>query len=117
MATPDAAAKTAPKPLSTPAPKRPSPGDDEDEDGKGAGPAAKPKFLPTGLSRSIVVAAVLLTAAVLTGNLFADRYELVPAPNSANGFMYRIDTLTGTVHFCGPPQCTNVPVRAAGGNE
>jgi hypothetical protein len=43
---------------------------------------------------------------MIAGDLFGSRYNLVPAPNSANGFMYRIDHLTGAVQFCGPQGCT-----------
>lgn len=86
--------------------------DDEEEDVKPGGPALKQKMLSTGLSRAVVIAAVLATLGLLIGNIYGGRYELVPAPNSANGFMYRIDTLTGAVHFCAPAQCTSIPVRS-----
>ena len=83
---------------------------DDDEDGvSGPPPTAKEKLLPTGLSRSIVIAALLASIAFATSSLLADRYELVPAPNSANGFMYRIDRLLGSVQFCGPQGCSDLP--------
>jgi hypothetical protein len=84
--------------------------DDEGDDKPGGdGVHLKQKFLPTGLSRAIVLAAVLASLAVLAGDLFGSRYNLVPAPNSTNGFMYRLDRLTGAVQFCGPQGCTDLP--------
>lgn len=85
-------------------------GDDEGDDKpSGEGVQPKQKFLPTGLSRAIVLAAVLASLALVAGDLFANRYNLVPAPNSTNGFMYRIDHLTGAVQFCGPQGCSDLP--------
>ena len=83
--------------------------DDGDEKPGGEGVHLKQKFLPTGLSRAVVLAAVLGGLAVLAGDLFGSRYNLVPAPNSANGFMYRLDRLTGAVQFCGPQGCSDLP--------
>ena len=84
--------------------------DSLDEDGPaGDAPQAKQKTLPTGLSRAIVIAAVISSLTVGAGAIFGDRYDLVPAPNSANGFMYRIDRLTGAVQFCGPQGCADLP--------
>ena len=111
MANPDAvkdAVKEPPKGGPAPVKKSKPESDDEGEDGKGTVINLKPKFLPTGLSRSIVLAAVIGSLAVVGGNLFGNRYNLVPAPNSTNGFMYRIDHLTGPVQFCGPQGCTDV---------
>lgn len=109
MANPDAAKEPVKE---APAPKK---GRDDDDDGevKTAGPAQKQKFLPTGLSRSIVLAAVIASTAVLIGALFGGRYDLVPAPNSVNGFVYRIDHLTGAVQFCGPQGCSETSARPA----
>jgi hypothetical protein len=87
--------------------------DDEGTEGKAVDGAAKQKFLPTGLSRSIVIAAVIGSLAVIAGNLFGNRFNLVPAPNSTNGFMYRIDHLTGAVQFCGPQGCGDIPNRGS----
>ncbi len=85
-------------------------GDDEGDDKpSGEGVQLKQKFLPTGLSRSIVLAAAIAALAVLLGDLFGSRYNLVPAPNSTNGFMYRLDRLTGAVQFCGPQGCSDLP--------
>ncbi len=86
--------------------------DDDDEQVKPVGPAPKEKILSTGLSRAIVIATLFATIGAVVNGLYSERYELVPAPNSANGFMYRIDTLTGAVHFCAPAQCTSIPVRS-----
>ena len=78
-------------------------------DDRAAVPRGKEKFLPTGLSRAIVLASIVIGVAICGTLLFADRYDLVPAPNSANGFMYRIDRLTGAVQFCGPQGCSPLP--------
>jgi hypothetical protein len=74
-----------------------------------AGPAPKQKTLPTGLSRAIVIGTLIASITVAVTSLLGDRFDLVPAPNSANGFMYRIDRLTGTVQFCGPQGCADLP--------
>ncbi len=109
MANPD-----APKELVKEAPTAKKGGDEDDDgDAKSAAGPVKQKFLPTGLSRSIVLAAVIASTAVLIGALFGGRYDLVPAPNSVNGFVYRIDHLTGAVQFCGPQGCNETAARAA----
>ena len=118
MATPDGPppGKDAPKGAVPPVPvKKAKPGVDDEADEKksGGGSETSAKFLPTGLSRAIVVAAVIASIALMAGNLLASRYDLVPAPNSANGFMYRIDRLTGDVQFCGPQGCSDVPNRSS----
>ncbi len=79
--------------------------EDDDGDAKAGTAPVKQKFLPTGLSRASVLAAVIASVAVLVGTLFGSRYVLVPAPSSVNGFVYRIDHLTGAVQFCGPQGC------------
>jgi hypothetical protein len=111
MANPDApkdAVKEPPKGATAPVKKARPDADDEGEDGKATVLNLKPKLLPTGLSRSIVLAAIIASMAMVTGSLFGNRYNLVPAPNSANGIMYRIDHLTGAVQFCGPQGCAPV---------
>lgn len=115
MAAPEESKPTA-KPNPGPAAKK-SLDDDDDDDAKPAGPAPKQKLLPTGLSRAIVIAAILTTISIFVGSLYGDRYELVPAPNSANGFMYKIDKLTGAVQFCAPAQCTDIPSRGSTSGE
>src|SRR5690606_17886524 len=112
MVSPDTAKETpkdAPKGGPPPAAKRGKSDDDGDDESGAVVLPVKQKFLPTGLSRAIVVAAVLGSIAVGVSNLFANRFDLVPAPNSANSFMYKIDRLTGSVAFCGPQGCTEVP--------
>ncbi|MBY0511769.1 MAG: hypothetical protein K2P94_16645 [Rhodospirillaceae bacterium] len=81
---------------------------DEGDDESPGGPAPKQKTLPTGLSRAIVIAAVIASITIAATGLLAHRYDLVAADNSTNGFMYRIDRLTGAVQFCGPQGCTDV---------
>ena len=104
----EANAKDAPKPAPPPKKLRPEEDADEKAGGEGASPL-KQKFLPTGLSRAVVLAAVIASLAVLGANLFGNRFELSPAPNSTNGFMYRIDKLTGGVQFCTPQGCGEIP--------
>jgi hypothetical protein len=85
-------------------------GSDGDDDGAASGEAPpKQKLLPTGLSRAIVIASIFASLVVALSGLFANRFELVPAPNSTNGFMYRIDRLTGDVQFCSPAGCSEPP--------
>ena len=104
--SPKDAPRDPPKPIPPVMPRRGKSDDDDD-----APPAApvKQKTLPTGLSRAIVIAAVIASLAVSASALFSNRYDLVPAPNSANGFMYRIDRLLGAVQFCGPQGCSELP--------
>jgi len=87
-------------------------GDEESEDKKFPDGQGKQKTLPTGLSRAIVIASVLASLIVVAANLFSGRYEVVPAPNSANSFIYRLDRLTGAIKFCGPQSCTDVNTAA-----
>jgi len=114
MATPEDA-KAPPKPA--PAPKKPAPSDDEEDDGKHTIAAPKQKMLPTGLSRAIVIASILISLTVAAVTLLDGRYQLAASPNSTNGFMYRIDTLTGAVHYCAPVRCTEIPVAGTGSAE
>ena len=87
--------------------------DDEGEEKPGETLVLKQKTLPTGLSRAIVITGVIASLAGLAAGLLGSRYDLVPAPNSANGFMYRIDRLAGGVQFCGPQGCSEIPNRPA----
>ena len=70
-------------------------------------------MLPTGLSRAIVIAALVWGTVTLANGLFPNRFELVPAPNAQNSFMYRLDRLTGHVYFCGAQQCVAIPMKPA----
>lgn len=103
------AVKNAPKPPAAPVKNQRSEDSDDDKP-VGEGVALKPKFLPTGLSRAIVLASFIVSIALSAAILFANRYALAPAPNSANGFMYRINNLTGAVAFCGPQGCSDIPI-------
>ena len=84
-----------------------------DEDVK---PEAPPKtgILPTGLSRAIVLASVILTIVVITPLLLGHRYALVAAQRSENALVYRIDTLTGHVSLCSATQCQPVAEKESG---
>jgi len=82
---------------------------DDADDEAPAAPPPKQKTLPTGLSRAIVIASLIASITVAVTGLLANRYDLVAADNSANGFMYRIDHLTGGTQFCGPQGCTDIP--------
>jgi hypothetical protein len=86
-------------------PVKSEPKDDGDEAAEGK-PTLKQKMLATALSRAIVIAALIGSLAYASASLFATRYSLMPAPNTNNNFVYRIDRLTGAVQFCGQQQCT-----------
>ncbi|TAL00945.1 MAG: hypothetical protein EPO08_12020 [Rhodospirillaceae bacterium] len=86
---------------------------DDEEDGTASTPQLRQKMLPTGLSRAIVIAAFIWGAVMLVNGLLPNRYDLIPAPNTQNSFMYRLDRLTGRVHFCGAQQCVEVPMKPA----
>lgn len=73
-------------------------------------------WFPTPLSRAIVLAALLSTAAILINGLLAERFSLLPVPNAGNNFAYRLDKLTGAVYFCSAQSCSRVPVQSNGGN-
>jgi hypothetical protein len=106
-------AKDAAKSAAPPVVKKARPEPEGDEKGP-MSPALKQKTLPTGLSRAVVIAAVVVSLAMLASSasqLYAGRYNLVPAPNSTNSYMYRIDRLTGSIEFCGPQTCT--PVKSS----
>jgi hypothetical protein len=60
------------------------------------------------LARAIVIAAVLLSGALIVRGTFGtDRYELVQA---GGGQVYRLDRLTGAVTFCNPLACRPLPM-------
>jgi hypothetical protein len=82
-----------------------------DEDSGSASQDSRQRLLSTGLSRSIVIAAFVWAAVALTNGLLTGRFELIPAPNTENSFMYRLDHVTGNVHFCGTQQCVQVPIK------
>jgi hypothetical protein len=83
----------------------------EDESESLHPPTPKTSFLPTGLSRSIVIGAILLFTSTGTVGLFANRYALVPLTGSGNNFIYRVDRLTGSVAFCSPAKCSTLPMQ------
>lgn len=86
----------------------------QDEEDVTPDPApATQKTLPTGLSRAIVIATFIFSAAYASVGLLSDRYAIAPVPNSANSFVYRIDRLTGSIEFCGSQQCSAVRTSAA----
>jgi len=87
--------------------------DDEDAAASAATAPVNQSFLPTGLSRAIVLASVIFALSFAAVELLRDRYAISPVPNSANSFVYRIDRLTGSLSFCGTQQCSAVPTRAA----
>lgn len=78
-------------------------------------PPPKAGFLPTGLSRAIVLGSLILSLIVLTPLLLGHRYELVAANRSENALVYRIDTLTGRVSLCSATQCLPVSEKDSGG--
>lgn len=107
-AAPDAkAAPPKPGPL-----KKARPSDDDEDAPSVPRPPLKQKTLPTGLSRAIVIGTVIFALAYATVGLLGDRYALTPVPNSVNSFVFRIDKLTGSVHFCSAQGCTEVNTTA-----
>ncbi len=88
--------------------KKSKPGSEDESGGEPGALVLKPKMLATALSRSIVLAAVVASFAIIVTGLFGGRYDLVPAPNSTNSYMYRIDRLMGGIQFCGPQGCSDV---------
>ena len=91
-----------------PKPARKSPDDDADEAGEKRPVTLKQKTLATALSRAIVISTLLGALAFTASTLFSARYTLIPAPNTNNNFVYRLDRLTGGVQFCGQQQCVDV---------
>lgn len=89
------------------------PQNEDEEAAQAPAVPVKQKTLPTGLSRAIVIAALIFSAAYGSVELLRDRYAIAPVPNSPNSFVYRIDRLTGALLFCGAQQCSVVHVRAA----
>lgn len=86
--------------------------DDDDGPGTPSTVMLKQRTLATALSRAIVISTVIGALAFvsngLVGAMFSARYTLVPAPNTSNNFVYRLDRLTGGVQFCGQQQCVDV---------
>lgn len=93
--------------------KRPPKPEAEEEDAKPAA-ASKPGLLPTGLSRAIVLASLILSA-IAVSLLFSHRYEVVAAHRGENAFIYRIDTLSGSISFCSSTSCVPVAETSSGG--
>ncbi len=92
-------------------------GKDTDGDEPVAAPApVKVGFLPTGLSRAMVIGSLLLVSAVIAVGLFGDRYTLVSALRSENAVIYRLDRLTGQISFCSPVACVPVAEKAPTAN-
>lgn len=86
-----------------------------DDEPKAEMPPPKAGFLPTGLSRAIVLGSTILGIVVLTPLLLGHRYELVAVPRSENALAYRIDTLTGRVSLCSAGACVPVTEKENGG--
>jgi len=80
----------------------------DDEEPQILVPRPSAKFPSAGLSWTVVVGSILIALTVSATDLFAQRYHLTPAPNTANNYVYRIDALTGRVGFCSPSQCTTL---------
>ncbi|MCB2107323.1 MAG: hypothetical protein KDE14_06455 [Rhodobacteraceae bacterium] len=94
---------------------RPAPSlDDRNEVTEPVLPARKPKsgLFPTGLSRAIVLAALLGCATWGSVQFVVGRYDLVASSNVENNYVYRIDRVSGAVSLCSSLGCTVVPDRA-----
>ena len=76
-------------------------------------PVAPPKtsFLPTGLSRAIVIGSVLFMVTACAVGLLGNRFALIPVTRSENAMAYRLDRLTGSVTFCSSVQCAPIPAK------
>ncbi|MDX2221845.1 MAG: hypothetical protein SFV21_03785 [Rhodospirillaceae bacterium] len=99
------AAKPAPAPI-----KKPTPPDDDEPKAKKL--IAKPA--PTSgrsLGRAIIVASIFVTIGWVVSARFAERFELVPVQTPDNTYIYRLDTVSGAVHFCTSAQCVELPVK------
>jgi len=64
-------------------------------------------------ARAIWIGALLISIAMLVGDLWGGRYHLIQSSNAVNTYVFRIDTLKGTVDFCTTQQCIELPLRAA----
>jgi hypothetical protein len=71
-------------------------------------PPPKVGVLPTGLSRAIVIASLVLTIGVGIVELVSNRYTLAPSTRSDTAIVYRIDHMTGRVSVCSPAACRAV---------
>ncbi len=94
-------------------PTKPEPADEDDA--KTEMPPPKAAFLPTGLSRAIVLGSAIMSFVGLAPLVLGHRYELVAAARSENSLVYRIDTLTGRVSLCSATQCLMVAEKDSGG--
>ena len=74
-------------------------------------PPPKATFLPTGLSRALVIGSVLFAVGALIVGLLGNRFVLVPVQNNPNAFVYRLDRLTGGIVFCTPGNCNPVQIK------
>jgi len=105
----------AAKPTTGVAPAGAVKGKEPDADEAAPPPAPpKPGLLPTGLSRAMVIGALLLFSAIVGVGLFGGRYALISALRTENAIVYRIDRMTGRVSFCSPAACMPVPEKADG---
>jgi len=74
-------------------------------------PTAKPGFFPTGLSRAIVVGALIMFSAMLAANFIDDRYSIIATNNTENTIVFRLDKLSGTVSLCTSLGCKKLDER------
>jgi len=83
----------------------------DEADDEGSAPMAIPakqKMLATALSRGLVLATVIASVAISVSMTLTARYAVIPAPNVANNFVYRLDRLTGKMQFCGQVRCVDL---------
>ena len=86
-----------------------------EDDAKTEMPPPKAGFLPTGLSRAIVLGSVIMGFLLLAPLVLGHRYEIVAVTRSENALVYRIDTLTGRVSLCSAAQCLPVMEKSSDG--
>ncbi|MBL8644535.1 MAG: hypothetical protein JNK21_11430 [Rhodospirillaceae bacterium] len=102
----------APKPEAPkPALKKSLDDDDSDKPKKLVKPGARGG---RGIGRGIIIGTLILTLGWTFASLTQPRYTLLQVQSNENSFLYRLDQRTGTVHFCNPAQCVEVPVKEAG---
>lgn len=68
----------------------------------------KQRMLATAPSRGIVLATVIASLIFSLSITFNARYAVIPAPNTSNNFVYRLDRLTGQMQFCGQQRCVDL---------
>ena len=75
-----------------------------------------PGILSTGLSRAIVISAVLIVVTMAALLVATHRYAMTSGTHGETAVVYRLNTLTGKLYFCTPVQCSPVPDKNGQGS-